>query len=306
MRWPTVLTLIALTSAAPGAGQATAPPDTEIFLASLSKVGDTPTLGQPVNFTNSPGYDNQPSFTPDGRGILFTSIRGGSQTDVYRYDIVSRVTTRVTDTPESEYSPAVTPDGAHISVIRVEQDGTQRLWQFTLDGHQPQLVLPGVKPVGYHAWAGSHTLVLFVLGSPATLQIADIDTGVSDIVASNVGRSIQPTPSRGTISFVERDGSTPPAEGVAPRLMIRELDPTTRRITPLVAAVAGAREADCAWTPDGWLLMAEKDVLYGWRRGDAGWKRLADLAALGLHGASRLAVSPAGDRLAIVAAGAGR
>ena len=88
--------------------------------------------------------------------------------------------------------------------------------------------------------------------------------------------------------------------GADATLSIRELDPATRRITPLVDAVAGAREADCAWTPDGMLVMAEKDVLYGWRRGQDAWSRLADLAALGLHGVTRIAISPKGDRIAFV------
>ena len=86
--------------------------------------------------------------------------------------------------------------------------------------------------------------------------------------------------------------------------MVRELDPKSRSVTTLVAAVAGAKEADLAWTPDGRLLMAEKDVLYSWTRDARGWTRLADLGALGIHGATRLAVSPKGDRIAIVAAGA--
>jgi hypothetical protein len=50
------------------------------------------------------------------------------------------------------------------------------------------------------------------------------------------------------------------------------------------------------------LLMAEKDVLYGWRRGDREWRKLADLGALGLHGVSRIAVSPKGDLIALVMA----
>ena len=65
--------------------------------------------------------------------------------------------------------------------------------------------------------------------------------------------------------------------------------------------MAGATEADLAWTPDGRLLMAQADVLYGWRRGDKDWTRIADLAALGLHGVTRLAVSPNGDHFALVA-----
>ena len=277
---------------------ATSPPDTEIYLSSLLMTAGQLSVGPPVNITSNPGYDNQPSFAPDGRSVLFTSIRGGAQTDIYRYDIAAGRVARVTNTPESEYSPTVTPDQAHISVIRVEADGTQRLWRFTIDGTQPELVLADVKPVGYHAWADDHTLALFVLGQPATLQIADSRTGKADSLVPGINRSIQRIPGGRTISFVQR---TPSAQqGGAPMLKISELDPASRRVTPLVNAVAGAREADCAWTPEGMLLMADKDVLYGWRRGQAEWTRLADLAALGLRGVSRLAVSPGGDRIALV------
>jgi WD40 repeat protein len=292
--------LICVVAALLQAQAPTAPPDTEIYLAPLSVANGTLTVGAPVNISKSPGYDNQPSFTPDGQRILFTSIRGGTQTDVYRYDIGPATVARVTSTTESEYSPTVTPDGRHISVIRVEADGTQRLWRFTMEGTQPEIVLADVKPVGYHAWADDRTLALFVLGQPATLQLADAQTGKSEILVTGIGRSIQRMPGNpATISFVERQA--PAQQGGAPALHIRELDPKTKRVTPLVDAVAGAAEADCAWMPDGTLLMADKDVLYAWKRGDAEWRRVADLAALGVHGVSRLAVSPSGDRIAFVA-----
>src|SRR5205085_2981521 len=122
------------------------------------------------------------------------------QTDIYRYDIASAATARVTDTPEGEYSPTVTPDGAHFSVIRVEAGGTQRLWRFTLDGRNPELVLEDVKPVGYHAWIDDHTLALFVLGQPATLQLADTRSGKASEVARGILRSIQRIPRGATIS----------------------------------------------------------------------------------------------------------
>ena len=275
------------------------PPDTEIYFAPLAVDANRATVGKPVNISQSPGYDNQPSFTPDGRSILFTSIRGGTQTDIYRYDIAGASVSRVTDTPQSEYSATITPDGAHISVIRVEPDQTQRLWRFTREGRQPELVLANIKPVGYHAWADDNTLALFVLGQPATLQLADVRSGAARVILSGIGRSLQRIPGRSTISVVERVAGADTA--AAPKLFVRELDPKSGQTTPLVEVVAGAREADLAWTPDGVLLMVEKDVLYGWRRGDSGWRKLTELVPLGLHGVSRIAVSPAGDRIAFVA-----
>jgi hypothetical protein len=57
-----------------------------------------------------------------------------------------------------------------------------------------------------------------------------------------------------------------------------------------------------AWTPEGIVLTASGTKLYQWdsRRGGA-WEQVADLAAAGLSNITRLAVSPQGDRLAIVA-----
>lgn len=284
-------------------------PSTDVFVAPLKVSGAAVTVGAPVNISSSPGYDNQPSFTPDGAAVLFTSMRGDAkQSEIYRYDFGAAGAagagagagklTRLTETAESEYSATVTPDGRHFSVIRVEADGTQRLWQFTMDGKSPSLVLTDVKPVGYHAWADERTLALFVLGKPATLQIADRTTGAATQAASDIGRSIAKIPGGGTISFVLREV---PAGGTKGTLSVREFDPKTRAITPLVTVVSGATEADLAWTPDGLLLMAHNGALYGWRRGDKDWSRVADLAALGLSGVSRMAVSPKGDRIAFVA-----
>jgi hypothetical protein len=278
---------------------AQAPPDTEIYLAPLKVMNGALELGTPVNITNHAGYDNQPFFTADGGSVLFTSMRAGQQTDIYRYDIAAKRIAQVTKTAESEYSPTITPTGA-LSVIRVERDGqnTQRLWQFTADGRDPKVVLENVKPVGYHAWADDHTLALFVLGQPATLQVADTRTGTARTIASDIGRSIQRIPGTSAIreiSFVQRE-----REGEVLRLAIKKLDVTSGAITPLTPAVNGSREADTAWTPDGTLLMVKDAVLFSWRGGQAGWKEVASLERLSLSGVTRLAVSPKGDYLALV------
>ncbi len=277
-----------------------AAPDTEIFLAPLTVSGQHIAVGQPVNISNSPGYDNQPSFTPDGQGLLFTSARGGAQTDIYRYDLASKQVTQVTNTPESEYSPTVTPDHG-LSVVRVEADGTQRLWRFTSDGRDPRVLLENVKPVGYHAWSDDHTLALYVLGQPgtnqtSTLQVADLRTNSVRSIAADIGRSLLPIPGGHTISFVQRS-----VHGEKTTLSIKELDPATGAIRPLTPAVEGTTEVNAAWTADATLLTIQTDHLFAWRRGGNGWIDVAALDRLGLRGATRLAVSPDSQWIAIVA-----
>jgi len=292
--------------AAPAA-QAAAPPDTEIYLVPMRGADGALTLGAPANVTNNPGYDNQPFFTADSRSILFTSIRGGgSQTDIYRYDIPSAQTAQVTNTPESEYSPTITPSGA-LAVVRVEQDAdkTQRLWQFTPDGRDPRVLLPNLKPVGYHAWADDHTVALFILpaasGGPATLQLADTRTGEAKVIATDIGRSLQRMPGAGGtrhVSFVQRERTAN-----ATTWTVKELDPATGAVTPLAPAIdSSSADLDTAWTPDGTLLAARGGKLYAWRRGDSTWKEVASLEQMGLTRVTRLAVSPRGNWLAVVAA----
>ena len=269
-----------------------APPATEIFLAPLELAAGSVRVGAPVNVTHHPGYDNQPFFTPDGRAILFTSDRGGKQTDIYRYDLATREIAQLTKTPESEYSPTMTPDGNSFSVIRVEADETQRLWKFPLNGGQASLVLTDVKPVGYHAWADEHTLVLFILGDPPTLQVADVRTGKAEVVAQRPGRAIART-SGGAISFVQKGPDKEPWE-------IVELDVRSRNLTT-IATTLPERE-DYAWLPDGRLLIGSGAKLFVRTRGDAQeWKEIGDLSDAGLTNITRLAVSPDGRRLAIVA-----
>jgi WD40 repeat protein len=271
--------------------QAPPPPGTDIWLARLTPAH---VVEQPINITARTGYDNQPSFAPDSRAMLFTSGTDPNHTDIYQYDFNSRDSTlrRLTETPEREYSPAMTPDGG-ISVIRVEGDGTQRLWRFARDGSSPTLLLPNVKPVGYHAWGDDGLVALFVLGDPNTLQVADVRTGTAQVVTERIGRSMHRIPNRTTISIVhtQQDGR-----------WIKELNPRTRALTPLVRLPDGG-DGDYAWTPDGTILMARDGALMRWspRQNGAQWTRVADLAALWLRDVTRMAVSPDGRWIALVA-----
>ena len=275
--------MVAVCGASPVAAQA----GTDIWLASLSERNGRLEVGVPSNITRRPGYDNQPAFSADGRSVLFTRVEDG-QADIARYDIAGARTDMVTRTRESEYSATPVPGRDAFSVIRVEADSAQRLWRFPFDGGEPSVVLRDVAPVGYHAWADESTLVLFILGRPATLQIADTGTGQAREVARDIGRSIQKIPGRHAVSFAQRTDAG---------MRIDELDLASGAIRTLIAARPGGEFH--AWTPGGVLLMGEGARLYRWTPGDRDWTLVADFAAHDLH-ISRLAVSPGGDRIALV------
>ena len=277
-------------------GGAQAPPATEIYLTDLQidrgpLVGATDTF---INASSNPGYDNQPSFTADSASMLFTSNRDGKQTDIYRYDVAAKATVQLTHTPESEYSPLVTPDGKTFSVVRVEADGAQRLWRFDLDGSNPRLVLENVKPVGYHVWIDATHLGLFVLGAqgqPSTLQIADTTTGKAEVVASNIGRCLLMRPTTNTLTFVSK-AQTP--------WRVMELDTKTRAISELTPTLEGAE--DFAWNlfqPS--LFMARGSKVFSWWAGASTWAEAGDLSRFGIKNITRLSVHRGQPGLALVA-----
>lgn len=283
----TVLVSLTATGAA---GQT--PPATEIYLADLHIAGEEIDVGDPTNITRRPGYDNQPYFLPDGSALLYTAIGEDGQADVYQYTLESRRTVRLTDTPESEYSPTVTPDGQHFSVVRVERDSTQRLWRFPLAGSEPELLLSEVHPIGYHAWIDAETVALFVLGDPITLQIARLPGGGTRTVAQNIGRALHKHPNRRAVTFVHKANED--------TWQIQAFDPESDSTITLIGTLEG--QEDFAWTPGGHLLMAHDSRLYAWHPAwGRDWRLVADFAPSEIRGITRLAVAPAGDRLALVA-----
>lgn len=265
-------------------------PGTDIYLVPLQVQRGRAQLGTPVNVTNRPGYDNQPSFLPDGSAFLFTSIGPDGQADTYRYDLAPGAVIRLTRTPESEYSPSPMPDQAAFSVVRVEADSTQRLWAFDLDGTHPRLLLADVAPVGYHAWASGGAVAVFVLGTPPTLRVAYPDSGESRTVARDIGRALVGSPDDSRILFTVREG-----EGFAIHVLDLDGDYTARLV-----ATPGS-DFFTAW--QGLLFASDGTRILTRNPGeDTTWVVAGDLTAHGVKQITRLAVSPDGRWLAVVAA----
>jgi hypothetical protein len=270
------------------------PPKPEIYVADLSVFDGLHYLGPLQRVTEGTrSYDNQPMFTPDSRSLLYTTEYGYGdrvQTEIHRYYLSSRREIRITRTDESEHSPTPIPGDRAFSAIRVGADSTQRLWRFTMQGMDAEMLFRNLNAVAHHVWGNESTVLLYVLGDPPTVRIADLTTGQGVVVHRGVGRSMNKIPNRNAWSFVERFSPS--------RAWINEVNIGTHEVRRIISTVGGGEFH--AWTPEGVLLMAMGSHIYQWDpEVDEDWRRVADLGDL-LLTVSRIAVSPDGSKIAIV------
>ena len=266
------------------------PPGSEILLLDLKIQGDFIGLSDPQNITNRVGYDNQPMFSYRGKYVYYTAMLD-NQTDIFRYELESGKTERITNTPTSEYSPSMMPNHTHFSTVLVEEDSTQRLWRYPMEGGQPFVINKKITDVGYHCWMGSNNYAMFIIGKPNTLQVASVGDRSGEVMTDNIGRCIQKNPKKSAINFVKK--------GTTSTWIIQEMNFYTHDITNVIETPSGSE--DFAWTPEGTLLMAKDNILYKLRPDkDDDWKTLKVFDPEKVKNITRLAINREGTRLVMV------
>ena len=270
-------------------------PATDIWLATVIRDGTALRVSGLERATDRDGYDNQPSFLLDGSAILYTTALERRQTEITRLEVTSgaesaiTLAEQLTHTEASEFSALQIPGQEAFSAIH-ELRGKQYLWRYDLSGEPLGPIFATAEPVGYHAWANGSIVAMFILGDPATLQVGDALSGEIRTVAEHPGRSLHRIPGTEEISFVRK---------VSDEVWwIERLDPAAGTTVRITRTLPG-RE-DYAWTPEGEILMGDGSRLFSWSEG-SDWTGISDFADLGLEGITRLAVSPDGARIAIVA-----
>lgn len=108
---------------------------TDIF---LQQAGDTLR-----RLTDSPGDDVHPSWSPDGKFLVFSTARwtprGDADADLGFLDLTTGVVRQLTRGPERDQVPAWSPDGSRIAFLR-QTDGERRqvLCWVTVAGAEPK------------------------------------------------------------------------------------------------------------------------------------------------------------------------
>lgn len=297
---PAVLMIILMYGCAPGgdsghvdagADIAATVPDTDVFLADLVWERSLPELSNVRNITQRAGYDNQPRFMPDGRSLIFASILDGRQSDIYSYLIADDQIAPFVLTPESEYSPTPVPGAGGISVVRVESDGTQRLWRFAAANAPARLLVKSVKGVGYHTWLADDLLALFIVTDPPTLELLSLPTTARRVIATNIGRSLARIPGENALAFIDKQA------GDTWRIVRYDLD--SGAFGELISTPP--QSEDFAWTSNGGLFMGDGGRLLYWDgHADSHWVEVHDLTDKVMGRITRIDVSPDLESIAFV------
>jgi WD40 repeat protein len=247
------------------------------------------------NLSNHEGYDSQPSFSENGSYMLWTSERDSGQTEIYRYDLAGKSSTRLTQTRESEYSPTYMDGGRFISAVVVEADSTQRLWKYSKSSMKSEVILPQVTGVGYHTWFDARTLFIFQLTEPFSLVMCDTKTQITRTVATDIGRCMNTykTNKRKLLLYVQVDN--------AGKKWIKAVDVNGQPAPEFTPVPCLEGSEDYGLDKRGILLMASGAKVYSWKIGkDTAWQLNFDLAGYNVSNVSRIAISPDGTHIAVV------
>ena len=145
-------------------------PNSDLWLFSIKPSKENIELKNPLNINNREGYDNQPSFSEDGKKLFYVSIKEDKQSDIYFYDIKKKQNIRFTNTTESEYSPTQSPNSELISTVIVEKDSAQRIHLLNEKSAHDDGKFE-MDSVGYFSYLNTDTLVYYKLTEPHTLKV---------------------------------------------------------------------------------------------------------------------------------------
>ena len=211
--------------------------DTEVYLFDYSNSKPLPILTNPKNISNNPGYDNQPSFSKNGKFIYFSSTRNG-QTDILRFNIKNDKKKWISQTSGGEYSPQEISKN-HLSAVRLDPDGKQLLYSYKIFRNHSKVLVEN-KKIGYYAWINSKELLCFVLGEPNSLQFINLKSNESILVDEIIGRSIHKIPNSELMSYISKKTDL---------WSINSFDPASKETSTIINTVEGSE--DLVWTNNG-------------------------------------------------------
>ena len=276
---------ILVAAALPGAAQVLT---TEVWLGPVDMGDGRFVVGEMKNLSNHPGYDNQPSFDPDGKSLLFSQeAEGVAETGLgihaVRVDLGTGKATRLTKV--RGFSPTMSADGKSIMTLR---EGT--VWQYDLGGAKgARVLLPEVKSAGYFTRMDGERWILFMNEEQRHIAVWDGKT-LERIVPGAVTAPYR-IPGQQAVTFAVQEEDTK-------KLMRMDLAGDRGTVLATIPFKTGGHHV---WTSRGTLLIASGNTIHEWNPSKpTEWPVVHQFREPDLQGITRIALSPGEDRIAVV------
>ena len=214
--------------------------------------------GEPVaelhQVTSDPGIDAMPSWTPDGRHIVFHARRPAEKASllptrkIWIADRDGKNARKLSDGPADEYHPVVSPDGTKIVFVS-EANGSRDVWMMDADGKNalPLTDDPGLEE--HPCWSADGKQIAYVAlpkdGGNFDLWVMNADGSGKRKLTTTAANEVFPAwqPSGRVIAFgTDLNGN----------FDIYGLSMADDKTFPIVSGPAN--ETRPAWSPDGTKL----------------------------------------------------
>jgi serine/threonine protein kinase len=123
--------------------------------------------------TRGNSHDRQPTYSPDGETVLFSSNRSGNL-DLWEISTKAGLR-RITDDPANDWDPAYSPDGKSI-VWSSNRSGHQEIWTASADGGSPRQVSSDGQDAENPVFLRDSNWILYLSWNPAKRGVWKIRT----------------------------------------------------------------------------------------------------------------------------------
>jgi len=211
-----------------------------------------PTGGDVARLTGETAHDFYPSFSPDGKEIVFASNRDGNF-DLYSKVLNGDILTQLTDNLGEVSSASFSPDGTKVIFSNSVDSKPSSLWTVDRDGKHALLLYEGAGNIASPSWSPNGKSIAFAMSSAAAPQsyeifILDLETNkiapVTQGHLNHTGGSVDWSPDgRYLLLFAGEPGNNE----------IYSLELVSGQITQLTD---GGNNAAPSWSPDGrWIVF---------------------------------------------------
>ena len=126
--------------------------------------------------TSDASVDVQPTWTPDGRFIVFASARGGDF-DIVQYEVATGAAKTVVGGRGNQLQPAPSPDGSTLFFVAGVRGrlGSGGLWTVPMEGGEPTLV--HYEETSYRAaptWTPDGSALVFASDAAGSYDLATV------------------------------------------------------------------------------------------------------------------------------------